>query len=68
MRVKIETEQFGPASRKSSRWAKTGTSGELPEVLFFKEGKELCRKESQRKSFRPSREPSVQPEEREHPV
>jgi len=55
MRVKIETKQFGPASRKNSGWAKTGTSGESPEVLFFKEGKVLCRQESYKKHCQPNR-------------
>lgn len=68
MRVRIETKQFGPASRKSSRWAKTGTSGESPEVLFFKEGKVLCRKQLHRKSFQSNPIPSAAPAEKERPV
>ncbi len=51
MSVGIKTEQFGLTSRKTSRWAKTGTSGKLPEVLFFKEGSLLGLKESCKKSF-----------------
>lgn len=68
MQVSIETKKFGPISRKNSGWAKTGTSGKPPEVLFFKEGKVSCRKQSHRKSFQSNPIPSAAPAEKERPA